>query len=46
MLRLKSSPGIVSIMLRNLPYQFNGLRTLSSIVFALNAVIFLVLMAA
>lgn len=33
--------GIVSIILHNLPYQFTGLRTIATIVFGLNVVLFI-----
>lgn len=33
--------GIVSIILHNLPYQFRGLRSIATIIFTLNAILFI-----
>ena len=36
--------GILSILLFNCPYQFNGLQTISGVVFGINVVLFVVLL--
>lgn len=40
MLMARLLSGITSIILHNLPYQFHGLKNIATIIFALNAVLF------
>jgi tellurite resistance protein TehA-like permease len=34
-------PGITSIILHNLPYQFDGLNAIATVIFVLNVVLFI-----